>query len=65
MNNLAARTVQFGLPYSIANQIGQMNYEKINRIIGLARSNRIDTLDIAIACGQIEACIGQTRVRGF
>ena len=65
MSNLAPGTVQFGLPYDIDNQIGQMSYEKVNRIIGPARSNRIDTLDTAIAYGQIEACIGQIGVRGF
>jgi hypothetical protein len=65
MSNLAPGTVQFGLPYDIDNQIGQMSYEKVNRIIGPARSNRIDTLDTALAYGQIEVCIGQIGVRGF
>ena len=65
MGNLALGTVQFGLPYGIANQIGQVNHLEANRIIELARSNKIDTLDTAIAYGQSEVCLGQIGVSDF
>ena len=65
MSNLTPGTVQFGLPYGIDNQVGQISYKKVNRIIGLARLNRIDILDTAIAYGQSEACVGQIGVSDF
>ena len=36
-NRLALGTVQFGLPYGIANQKGQVSREDTKRIIVLAR----------------------------
>ena len=39
MGNLALGTVQFGLPYGIANQIGQVSHLEANRIAGFKRLN--------------------------
>ncbi len=65
MSNLALGTVQFGLPYGIANQNGRVSHEEANCIIQFARSNKIDTLDTAIAYGQSESCLGQINVSDF
>jgi aryl-alcohol dehydrogenase-like predicted oxidoreductase len=65
MGNLALGTAQFGLPYGIANQIGQVNHMEASHIIELARLNKIDTLDTAIAYGQSENCLGQIGVCDF
>ena len=62
---LAIGTVQFGLPYGIANQSGQVNMHDVRGILSLARSSGIDTLDTAIAYGSSEACIGQVGVKEF
>lgn len=62
---LALGTAQFGLPYGISNQNGQVNRESAEAIISLARLSGIDTLDTAIAYGESEACLGQVGVEGF
>jgi aryl-alcohol dehydrogenase-like predicted oxidoreductase len=38
---------------------------KVNSIIGLARSNKIDIIDTAIAYAQSEACVGQIGVSDY
>ena len=65
MNRLALGTVQFGLPYGIANQSGQVTFEEAGRILTLARKGGIDTLDTAIAYGCSEACLGLLGTRDF
>ena len=55
---LALGTVQFGLPYGIANQSGQASREDAAAIIANARLGGIDTLDTAIAYGESEICLG-------
>jgi len=62
---LALGTVQFGLPYGISNQNGQVSREVAKGIIALARLSGIDTLDTAIAYGDSEACLGQVGVEEF
>lgn len=65
MNRLALGTVQFGLPYGIANQNGQVTRPEAKAMLELAAANGIDTLDTAIAYGESETCLGEIGVRGF
>ena len=64
-SRLALGTVQFGLPYGITNQSGQVSLEVAKDIIALARLSGIDTLDTAIAYGNSEASLGQIGVGDF
>ena len=65
MNRLALGTVQFGLPYGIANQAGQVTRATAKEMLQLARAHGIDTLDTAIAYGDSEACLGEIGTQGF
>lgn len=65
MNRLALGTAQFGLPYGIANQDGQVTRPEAKAMLQLAAANGIDTLDTAIAYGESEACLGEVGVQGF
>lgn len=62
---LALGTAQFGLPYGIANQDGQVTRSAANAMLDLAAANGIDTLDTAIAYGESEACLGEVGTQGF
>lgn len=62
---LALGTVQFGLPYGIANRGGQVGGEEAAKILGLARQSGIDVLDTAIAYGTSEQCLGAIGTAGF
>ena len=62
---LALGTVQFGLPYGIANQAGQVSRQDVSAMLQLAVSNGIDTLDTAIAYGESEVALGQAGTQGF
>lgn len=64
-SRLAIGTVQFGLPYGIANQSGQVSHEGAKGIIALARLSGIDTLDTAIAYGESESNLGDVGLDGF
>lgn len=55
---LALGTVQFGLPYGIANQAGQTSKSEAQHILRCARNAGIDTLDTAIGYGDSEAILG-------
>jgi aryl-alcohol dehydrogenase-like predicted oxidoreductase len=59
---LALGTVQFGLPYGIANKTGQVNCAEVSNILGRAKTAGIDTLDTAIAYGESEQCLGEVGV---
>jgi aryl-alcohol dehydrogenase-like predicted oxidoreductase len=65
MNRLALGTVQFGLPYGIANQLGQVTRPEAMAMLQLAAENSIDTLDTAIAYGESEACLGGVGTQSF
>ena len=65
MNRLALGTVQFGLPYGIANHSGQVSRAEANDMLQYALANGIDTLDTAIAYGDSETCLGEVGVQGF
>ncbi|MBI5437576.1 MAG: aldo/keto reductase [Nitrosomonadales bacterium] len=65
MSRIALGTAQFGLPYGIANQGGQITRSVAKAMLQLATANGIDTLDTAIAYGESEACLGEAGVQGF
>ncbi len=61
-SRLALGTAQFGLPYGVANQVGQVRGAKAGSILDLAWSAGIDTLDTAIAYGESEQRLGDAGV---
>ncbi len=65
MNRLALGTVQFGLPYGIANKAGQVSRAEAKAMLQLATTHGIDTLDTAIAYGDSEACLGDVGTQDF
>jgi aryl-alcohol dehydrogenase-like predicted oxidoreductase len=62
---LALGTVQFGLPYGIANRSGQVMRQEAKNMLQLAADNGIDMLDTAIAYGDSETCLGEVGTQGF
>lgn len=56
---IALGTVQFGLPYGIANRHGQVSRAEAVTIIDYAKSVGIDTLDTAAAYGNSERLLGE------
>lgn len=62
---LALGTVQFGLPYGIANQNGQVRETDAKKILYKAKMAGIDTLDTAIDYGDSEKCLGNIGVDGW
>jgi len=65
MSRIALGTVQFGLPYGIANQNGQVTRTAAKAMLQLAVANGIDTLDTAIAYGESETCLGEAGTQNF
>lgn len=61
-NRLALGTVQFGLPYGVANQSGQVSRDEAAAILDHAWAAGIDTLDTAIAYGESEQRLGEVGV---
>ncbi len=61
-NRLALGTVQFGLPYGIANQVGQVSRDEATTILDHAWATGLDTLDTAIAYGECEQWLGEIGV---
>jgi aryl-alcohol dehydrogenase-like predicted oxidoreductase len=62
---LALGTVQFGMPYGIANRTGQVEQAGIGRILATAREAGIRTIDTAISYGDSETRLGIAGVAGF
>lgn len=62
---LALGTAQFGLPYGVANQLGQISASAGAAIVTAARAHRVDTIDTAIAYGSSEAALGAIGMSGF
>jgi len=58
VNKLSIGTAQFGMPYGIANQNGQVSEMGARSILDLAYENEINTLDTAKDYGKSEASIG-------
>ncbi len=65
MSRLALGTVQFGLPYGIANRAGQVTRSEAKAMLQLAAIKGIDTLDTAISYGDSETCLGELGTRDF
>ena len=59
---IALGTAQFGLNYGIANMQGQLTRDEGERVIALALSHGINTLDTAIAYGESECLLGDIGV---
>lgn len=64
-DKLALGTVQFGLPYGVANQQGQVAASEAHAVLDLAHANGINTLDTAIAYGESEQVLGRMSLDGF
>jgi aryl-alcohol dehydrogenase-like predicted oxidoreductase len=64
-SKLAIGTVQFGLPYGIANRNGQVSKAEVELILAEARRSGINTLDTAIAYGTSEDVLGSIPLDGF
>ena len=61
-NRLGLGTVQFGLAYGIANQVGQVSGVGAAEILGLAWAAGVNTLDTAIGYGNSESILGKIGV---
>lgn len=61
-DRLALGTAQFGLCYGVANQSGLVAPEEVDRIISVAASAGMRTLDTAIAYGTSESVLGNLGV---
>jgi aryl-alcohol dehydrogenase-like predicted oxidoreductase len=62
INRLALGTVQFGLPYGIANRGGQISQQEAQKILRLAWRSGINTLDTAVGYGTSEQVLGAVGV---
>ncbi len=62
---LALGTVQFGMPYGVANTNGQVNRDVCSSMLIAARSAGIDTLDTAVVYGNAEILLGGIGVQDF
>ena len=65
ISRLALGTVQFGLPYGVANRGGRVQLAEAAAILSDARAGGLDTLDTAVAYGESEACLGTIGVAGW
>ncbi|NEO35157.1 MAG: aldo/keto reductase [Moorea sp. SIOASIH] len=65
MNRLALGTVQFGIPYGVANSRGQVSIETATEILKYAWSEGVNTLDTAIAYGDSEQRLGNIGVESW
>lgn len=65
LNRIALGTVQLGLPYGIANRVGQVSISSAHDMLRVAENMGIDTVDTAIAYGDSESCLGQVGVKQF
>lgn len=62
---LALGTVQFGLPYGVANEDGQPSRADAAKIVSIARLGGIDTIDTATSYGDSEQCLGEIGMAGL
>jgi aryl-alcohol dehydrogenase-like predicted oxidoreductase len=62
---LALGTAQFGLPYGVVNQSGQIPNDEIKQILETAGQADVTTLDTAIAYGESERVLGLQDLRKF
>lgn len=64
-DRLAIGTVQFGLPYGVANALGQLSLGEARRILDAGLTAGLDTLDTAVGYGESEAALGEIGVAGW
>jgi aryl-alcohol dehydrogenase-like predicted oxidoreductase len=57
--------VQFGLPYGVNNQDGQVRTQEASEIVAYGRAHGIDTVDTAIAYGESELRLGEIGMQGW
>lgn len=62
---VALGTVQFGLPYGVANPSGQVSPTEAKDMLRYASASGVDTLDTAISYGDSETRLGQLGVDDF
>ena len=62
---LALGTAQFGLPYGVANRLGQLSVSAVEGVLHVAAAAGVDTLDTAIAYGDAELRLGDRGVTGW
>ena len=62
---IALGTVQFGMPYGITNDGGQVAQSEAARMIHRLSECGVDTIDTAIGYGESEAILGAIGVNGF
>jgi aryl-alcohol dehydrogenase-like predicted oxidoreductase len=58
-SRLAVGTVQFGLPYGVANRTGQPSFKQVCEILACAVENGATTLDTAATYGESELVLGR------
>lgn len=61
-SRLALGTVQFGLPYGVANKTGQVPPSEVGLILSAGRAEGMDTIDTAIGYGESESVLGSAGV---
>jgi len=64
-NKLAIGSVQFGIPYGIANVSGLVSPDEVRRILKLAESKGVKTIDTAVAYGDSEKVLGRNNLSQF
>jgi aryl-alcohol dehydrogenase-like predicted oxidoreductase len=64
-SRLGLGTVQFGLPYGIANKTGQPDKSTVKSVLQVALENDISVLDTASAYGTAELVLGELGIEGF
>ena len=65
INKLGLGTVQWGLPYGVANQHGITTPETVTALLKEARNYGIEVLDTASLYGKSEAVLGTNSLEGF
>jgi aryl-alcohol dehydrogenase-like predicted oxidoreductase/RimJ/RimL family protein N-acetyltransferase len=59
-HRVAVGTVQFGLPYGVANKTGQVGIDEAARILDFGWASGVGTIDTAIGYGASEERLGET-----
>ena len=65
MSKLSIGTAQFGLDYGIANKLGKVSFDEVQKILSEAKRHNIDTIDTAAAYGNSESVLGTSGVEQF
>lgn len=60
LSRLMLGTVQFGMPYGVANRKGQPSPAEVREIVAVALAGGVNCLDTAAAYGESEAVLGKT-----